>query len=265
MITLLKNEMKRAIFNKGMLASFMIGLIIVIWHLYQHVWGTGITLENGFCIESVFYRWIGAGSFPMQTYLYYLILPLIAVLPGGISYFEDLKSGYIQNIYTRTKRWHYIGAKYIAVTTAGGLAVLLPLVIDLYLTCMRFPAIKPEPVMTYGPGFAAFGYNLFYTHPWVFTILFLCFDFWFAGALVGLALITTFFTEYRFIVLITPFVCYFLVYSLNNLFSEISFAPNLFLIPGFTDSRKIGPVICSIFLLLISGFFIWKGNRYEAK
>lgn len=263
---LILNECRRTIFSKGMLASLIIGLAIIGWHLYQHVWGPGITEENIFCPESVFYRWIGASSFPMQSYLYYLIIPLLAVLPGGSTYFEDVKSGYLQNIYTRTERRKYLVAKYISVTVAGGMAVLVPLIIDLYATCMRFPALKPEPIMSFGPSFVtSLGYEMYYNHTWIHSIIFLLFDFWFAGAIVGISLITTYFTEYKFAVLITPFVCYYFVYSMNNLFSEKIFSPNLFLIPGFSNNNIIAPLISSFLLILIAVFFLWKGNRYEQK
>ncbi len=262
---IIKNECKRTIFSKGMAASLSIGLVIIGWHLYQYVWGPGITSENAYCPESVFYRWIGAGTFPMQSYLYYLIIPLLAVLPGGITYYEDLKSGYWQNIYTRTKRWKYLAAKYISVTVAGGIAVVVPLLVDLYATCMRFPALKPEPIMSIGPGRTAMGFQLFYTHPWIYTILFLMFDFLFAGAIVGISLITSFYTEYRFAVLITPFVCYYFTYSINSFFPKINFRPNLFLTPGFYDNHIAAPLIGSCFLIVISVFFFWKGEQYETK
>lgn len=265
MKNIIKNECKRTIFSKGMATALTIGLIIIGWHLYQHVWGPGIASENAYCPESVFYRWIGASSYPMQSYLYYLILPLLAVLPGGINYYEDLKTGYLQNIYTRTKCQNFLAAKYISVTIAGGIAVVVPLLVDLYATCIRFPALIPEPIMSFGPERTAFGFQLFYSHPWIHTILFLVLDFLFAGAIVGISLVTTFYTEYKFAVLITPFICYYFIYSINSFFPQINFRPNLFLTPGFSDNHIAVPLIGLFLLILIAVFYFWKGERYEAK
>lgn len=264
---LVKNECKRTIFSRGMASSLIIGLLIIFWHLYQHVLGPGIENENVYCVESVFYRWIGASSFPMQTYLYYLIIPILAILPGGVTYFEDLKTGYLQNIYTRTKRWKYLLAKYISIALAGGMAVLIPLVVDLYVTCMRFPALTPEPIMAFGPALPVnTGFALFYAHPWIYTFLYLLLDFLFVGAVTGISLITTFFTEYKFAVLITPFVCWYLVFSMNSLFTTSIFTPSILLIPGFSDRNGMTALLIEyLLLLLLAVFFIFKGKRYEAK
>ena len=263
MIKMLKTELRRAFLSKGMLASLAVGIGIVLWHQYSYIWNSNIEMKNEFCMESLYYNWIGASCAPMQSYLYYLILPILAVLPAGILYHEDLHTGYYRNIFIRNRKKEYLLAKYISVFLSGGTAVVLPLFLSLSLTAMRFPALLPEPIMDYGPNRSSIGFHLFYEHPLIYTFLFLGIDFVFAGGIAGISCLASFFTEYKFAVLITPFVCYYLLFSLDNIISEDTFAPNYFLIPGF-DSNNIGEFIIGIFVLaLVALLYVWKGQRRE--
>lgn len=256
-------ECRRAIFSPGMATALLVGMAIVLWHQYQHVWASEIEMYNFFCPESLFYRWIGASCFPMQSYLYYLILPVLASLPAGVSYFEDLHTGYYRNMYLRNQKKEYLMAKYIAAFVAGGIAVTLPLIVSLYLTAMRFPALAPEPIMSFGPDRNSVGFSLYYSHPWLHTILFLVLDFIFAGGLAGIALLATFFTNYKFAALITPFVCCYFVFSLDNLFGSNNFSPNYFLIPGFERNNIWEFVIGIGVFMVVAGIYYWKGKRVE--
>ena len=44
--------------------------------------------------------------------IYYTIIPLIAVVPAGISFYQDIDSGYIRQIITRENKRKYYIAKY---------------------------------------------------------------------------------------------------------------------------------------------------------
>ena len=262
---ILKNECKKAFFNKGMILALGIGCTIVLWHSWQYLFAPNVKDTNDFCQESVFYNWIGASSFPMQSYLYYFILPLLAVLPAGISFYQDIHTGYIRQIYTRTSRRDYLVAKYLSVFLSGGVAVVLPLVLSFYMAAVRFPLLKPEPIMDYGPDRTSFGFELYYNHPILHTLVFLGIAFLFAGGFAGFSFLATYYTEYKIVVLITPFVCYYFLFVLDSMMvnQEIRIAPNHFLIPGI-DINTIWNYIGGIVIFLIS--FVWyykKGKAYE--
>ncbi|MCX4269956.1 MAG: hypothetical protein OSJ62_15035 [Lachnospiraceae bacterium] len=256
-------ECKRAFFSTGMVTALLIGIGIVLWHQYQYVWNVGVEQYNIYCPESVFYKWIGASSFPMQSYLFYLILPILACLPAGTSYYEDLHSGYYIHIYTRNQKKEYLFAKYTAAFLSGGIAVVLPLVLSLYFTAMRFPMLAPEPIMGFGPNARSVGAILYYKHPGLHTLLFLGIDFIFAGGIAGITLLTTFFTNYKFTALITPFVCYYFVFSLDNLLGVMNFSPNYFLIPGFFRNTIWEFLIGILILAAVAVGYYQKGKRLE--
>lgn len=260
---LLETEIKRAFFNWRMMISLLIGSGIVLWHQCIYVWNPLVPLENEFCPGSVFYKWIGASCFPMQSYLYYLILPLLAAIPAADSFYEDFRSGYYRNIYLRHKKKEYLVSKYVSVFLSGGCAVVLPLLLSLFLTLLRFPALRPEAIMDYGPVRSSVGFFLFYEHPWIYTNIFLVIDFIFAGGIAGISLLASYFTEHRFSVLAAPFVCYYFIFSLDNLFGGYDIAPNYFLMPGFERNHIWEYIIGIIILCLVAILYFWKGCKNE--
>jgi hypothetical protein len=248
---MIKNECKRLLCSKGMLMGMMIGLAIVLWHQVIYVWNPNMDLDNGLCMENVYYNWLGGNCGQLQTFLFYFILPILAALPTGYSYFEDYHSGYIYHFSVRGKKQTYLLGKMLATFLSGALVVIIPLVVSFVLTAMRFPLLYPEPVMGLGPDLLSFDIALYYQHPIVHTILFILADGIFAGGMALFVLTGTFMLHHRFSVMITPFVIYYFLFSLDQILGKHDYSPNYFLIPGFS------PHLWWEFLL---GFVVLAGN-----
>lgn len=238
MKVLLKNEIRRMWYSKETFCAILLGCGISIWYAAQYIWGIPV-YEKGysFCPESVFYRWIGAFSFPVQSFLYFLILPLLVVLPGGATYHEDRKNQYTVNIYTRCVKWKYLLAKYLAVFFTGGMVFVLPLILSLFLSMAHFPMLCPEPITGIGPSQLGMMHDLYYSHPWSYVLIFLCIDFLFAGGIAGIALAVTPYVEHKLVVMLIPFILYFSIYCINNMVGEMDYAPNYFLISGMSGNN----------------------------
>lgn len=261
---MIKTELKRAFFSKGMIASLAVGIGIILWHQYSFVWNKELEIGSFYTIESLFYNWIGGSFYSMQAYLYYMILPILAVMPAGLSYYEDLHTGYYKNIYLRGMKNQYLYAKYIAQFLSAGFTVVLPLILSVYLTAMRFPIIKPETVMDLSPYMSSIGYTLYFEHPFLYIFLFLVIDFLFAGGFASICLVSTFFTEYRFAVLVTPFIIYYFLYALSNMVREnLVASPNYFLHPAYGINYWWEYVVGILFFLLCALFYVWRGKKYE--
>lgn len=231
---MIKNECKRLLFSKGMFMSLAIGLAIVIWHQVTYVWNFHIGLDNGLCMENVYYNWIGGNCGQLQTFLLYFIFPILASMPTGYSYFEDLHSGYIYHFTVRGRKSEYLAGKILASFLTGVLVVIIPLIISFLLTAMRFPLLYPEPVMGLGPDLISFDTGFYYQHPLWHTILFILADGIFFGGMALFVLTGTFMLNHRFSVVITPFVLSYFLFSLDKLFGSHDYSPNYFLIPGFS-------------------------------
>ncbi|MDD6071573.1 MAG: hypothetical protein PUC12_12305 [Clostridiales bacterium] len=256
-------ELRRVLCSKGMLSALIVGISIVLWHQWQYVWNPSVSLYNCYCPESVYYNWIGASCFPIQSYLFYMILPILASLPAGLSYFMDLHTGYYRQLYLRNRKKEYLTAKYISAFLSGGFAVVIPLIISIYMTAMRFPALRPEEIMDYGPNRTSVGFFLFYEHPWLYILLFLAIDFVFAGGFATISLLSSFFTEQKFAILIMPFAFCYLLFSLDNIFGSNDFAPNYFLNPGFEKNNVYEYAIGAVMIFVVGVAYFILGRKVE--
>ena len=269
------NEIKRAFNTIGMKLALLVGCALSIWHVItvimpisegQNYELSANAIDDLYVPISLFSTWMGNELFPIQSYIFYLILPLLAVLPFGSSFFEDIKSGYIINVCTRVEKKIYFKAKYLAVFLSGGVAVVAPLLLNLVLSSMFMPAFIPDngTVGTISP--TTMAYEVFFTHPLVYVLMFIVIDFLFAGVIATLALSYTYFTEHRFGVMIVPFVFYFFIYSLTNLIDKTDYSL-FFMLNGGANNNYL-PVYTLYFLLffiLSYVIFMWKGKKQDVK
>lgn len=272
MFKLLKIELSRALKSKLFLIAILIGCVISISHFIQYVIPgaainySGADMKGGAPISAIS-RWIGGTGYALHTFLYYLIAPIIACIPFADSFFIDKNTGYIKNIFTRTKKSHYYISKYISTFISGGLAVITPLLLNLYLTAMVLPSITPEVSAREYPIFdLSMWSGLFYTHPYIYTLLYLLIDFVFFGLIATIGLTVSHTIENRFAVLLAPFLYYILISFIFNTTNLDIFDPLQFLIPAqvFFGFKFSIILLEAIFLAVITfGFFIFKGVKTE--
>ena len=269
------NEIKRAFNTIGMKLALLVGCALSIWHVItvimpisegQNYELSADVIDDLYVPISLFSTWMGNELFPIQSYIFYLILPLLAVLPFGSSFFEDIKSGYIINVCTRVEKKIYFKAKYLAVFLSGGVTVVAPLLLNLVLSSMFMPAFIPDngTVGTISP--TTMAYEVFFTHPLIYVLMLIVIDFIFAGVMATLALSYTYFTEHRFGVMIVPFVFYFFIYSLTNLIDKTDYSL-FFMLNGGANNNYL-PVYILYFLLFFAlsyVIFMWKGKKQDVK
>ncbi len=268
-------EIKRACTTLGMKLALFLGCGLAVWHivgvivpLHEFLITVPQTyLDDPLYIpEGLYNNWMGNVLFPVQSYIFYLILPLLAVLPFGASFYEDRKSGYFIQVCTRVKKAIYYRAKYIAVFLSGGLAIAIPLILNLLLTSLFLPALRPDNGCNTTITCNTMAFELFYTHPLLYALLFLFIDFIFAGVIATFSLSYTYFTEHKFGVLVAPFVLYFFLYSLMNLLDMSEFSPFFILNGGAGNNHAITYIVIFLLFFCLSYFiYIWKGNKEDVK
>lgn len=220
---ILKIELERAYRSRTMTAALGIGYLIAIIQFIKVVFprtqsvlgyfdGTVITYPY-----SVFNAWLGMDDVNPWLSIYLMIFPILAALPYGASWFEDWKSGYVKNICLKVKRWKYMLAKYIAVFLSGGTTVVLPLLLNLLLTASVLPSLLPSMNGLFGVGGVGMFAGIFYTHPYVYTFIYLIMYFIYGGVFSTIALAAANFIKYKFIVVLAPFMVYFLLGILGDI------------------------------------------------
>lgn len=255
---LLKNELRKMFSSKYFWFVILLGCGITGWHFVQYVLPREI---NDAMPDDVYKCWIGASSFKMQTYWYFLFLPLWAVMPYAGNYFEEQRDGYFKNIITKTTRKNWFTAKGIALWLSGGLGVTVPLIFNFLLTACRLPLLKPEPYNELGPNVSSLGVALYYEHPLIYTILFLMIDFMVGGCIALSVALLTNIVEYKFVALLIPYGFYYILYTVSMYMETTVIEPSYYLVPGngFENVLSLGLLLgyCIIVIILYIGM-AWK-------
>ncbi len=274
MSKMIKMEFERAFRSKTMTISLLVGLAIVLVQYffvsfpYRNDILTYYSGSVGTYPISAFKLWIELDSVHPYLSIYLTLFPFLAVLPYGLSYFFDLKSGYVKEIYARIDRKAYLWAKFLAVFVSGGVVVLLPVLLNLFLHLMTFPALNPIATSGFYLCAVQLYADIYYTNPVLFFAIYMVMYFIYGGAFacVGLAVSKLF--DYSFFVLISPFVIYYgmgiLSPYLKNSYVKTTNPVYLLMMGqpgGVTALSFYGTPIFILAVVLI--VYFWRSKHYD--
>lgn len=262
MKALLKNECIRMFRGIDFKVSLLLGCGIAVWHFWQNILNQDMQLME--VPQNVYVSWIGASSYWMQSYWYFLILPLLAAIPFAGTFYSDLKNGYMKSVVLRCGRRNYFMGKGAVVFLSGGISVVVPLVLNFILTAMFRPMTLPDPLISIGPLTYQIGSSLYYLHPLLYTILYMVFDFFAGGILALSAAVFCYAANYKFIALLMPYIIYYLLFCLGGIFHTNAYSPNYFLIPGMGIESVNSIILVAVVTIIVVTVYVWKGKRYEA-
>lgn len=217
---MLKNELKRAFTNSGMLLAIILGQGINLYYIIDYLisyW------ENKKCLAEVqtrigqslymhisrntpFDLWI-TGHINQITVLFLYFIPIIAALPYAASYAREKKSGYVKNVTIRVGRIRYRVYKMIASFLSGGCAAASVSIVNLMWCFTRISYKKPvitssAPVAHGGTMFGVF----YFSHPFIYVFTYILATFIFAGGISLLSMIVSEITDNIFTVILSPFL-----------------------------------------------------------
>lgn len=201
-------ECKRGFRSRGFRISCLIGFSICILDLFFFC---KIFWQDLGC-KIVSQAWIGTDFQLAFNSLYYVLFPILAALPFGSSYYQDLKTGYVKNLCVKISRKEYYAAKSIAVFLTAFVAVAMPLLFNLILCMGIVPLHTPEKLTFLNAGildrnlFA----EIFYTVPALYCFLFILLDGVFAGILAMYSVCIAERVESAFSAIAAPFAVYIL-------------------------------------------------------
>lgn len=272
MLNILKFELKRSFANRNFVIVIVIGLIITISHVMLSVIPSVSTLDNyllgkGEYPISVFNKWIFGEGHSIQPTLYNLLIPILATIPFVDSAFMDNKSGYTKNLFVKTKKRQYYIAKLLSTYLSAGIAVIIPVLVNLILTAVYLPSLIPEAsAMTFSLNESCMLSDIFYTHPYLYVTLYMVIIFLYAGLFALLGLVAAFFVDNRLFVLLFPFMSYVLADLVLSYFDLHKFSPKLFLRPDQPAAADIKIVIieyCALLVILVC-LYMREGEKNEA-
>lgn len=220
----------------GIGAIFVFMSTLYTWQLYHSELGSGGMLavlessgieskENILAMQTLYNSWIGADKQLMGAAMYYLLAPLIAALPFGWHFSEELHSGYLHVIVPLSGRKRYFITKLLISFLGGGVLLALPQLFSVLITALYIPAINPSVIYSpytaiiHGDMFA----ELFYTDPLGYIMVVIGIDFVFGGLFAWLSLAIAFFVHSRLVTVIAPFLLLLLADSAKTCLYYISY------------------------------------------
>lgn len=268
---ILKQELYRAFCNWKFITSIAIGLTIVMVQLIMYTVPATHFLnlyesDSGLIPHSVFNQWFGSTA-SVCLILYYIILPILCAFPHADSFQWDLKTGYWKNIITRCEKRKYINAKFLAVYLSGATVAVVPPLVNLLLNMMFLPSITPLAAFGIYPidATSMFG-SVYYSKPYVYLLIMFTMNFIGFGAISVLALPFSFVFTNRFMVVISPFLIYYITSAFFDLMGIPSLSPMNFLRfdqPARGTSFSVSLAIILFCTIISYCVFICKGIKTE--
>lgn len=275
----LKLEYERVIRSKRFWLIIFIGLFIALMQYSER--GGGWRFEDASILYTKieftqntplpwYEYWMGGEGFGFYTETFFLIFPILAVIPLGYSLVSDNSTGYTIHMFTLGKRKHYYSARFISAFLVGGIVVAFPLIVNMLLYLGGNPSICPEPANGTSPIITESMWALlYYTHPIIYEILYVMIDFVFGGIFSCFAAAIGLVTKNKFLPIIFPFVLYVF---LDTIFaiqpSKIlrGYSPHNFLPPsqhsGLVSFDKI-LIVAIILLIPTIAIFVWNARKNE--
>lgn len=186
--------------------AFAVGCAISVYYFVHDVVGAYNLYE-----ATVYTMWIETFTGSDIPSMLYTVVPLLASVAAADVYLKDKNSGYLNVVFSKTSRKKYFKDLYLINFVVGGLTLLLPLALNLYLCFLvcpdRAPDMLHEGTNLVNPMkdrvlFAA----MYYEHPFLHACIYVVLGFIAAGifAIIGLALGC--FVKHRFLVWIGPYI-----------------------------------------------------------
>lgn len=263
---ILRTEIKRSFFNSSFLISLGISTLLIIWYSIDtlpFLMDKNADFFNraipGDFLETSFTMWIGSANLRLQQDIFYFLIPILGVLPFGVSFFTDKTGGYAKSICVRTGKSRYLLSKYFAVFLSGGTAAAFPMVLSFITASAFLPSMLPEVAHVFtNILFADKWSEIFFVNPYLYMAFYTGLVYAFGGLLSCTALLVSCFSSKKFLPLIFPFF----VYIISSLFFEL-IGQNDFSIRKVLETEAFGTpfsiivMAASLFIISFVPYFIF--------
>ena len=208
-------EAERMLRSRLLYVSLIIGCAIALVQFAAEVWPAAanpLKYYGGYYDSypyTVFSKWIGGSSMSPYALTYRIILPMIATMPYALTYHMDIKSGYVKNVYSRTRRINYLAAKYIVTFISAGCVAVIPYLLNLYATSCVLPSLTPVKNGTFPIRAICMFQETYYSHPYGYIALYMLIYFLYAGIFASVALAAARLVENVFLLTLVPFIIYY--------------------------------------------------------
>ena len=242
MKTAIRTELYKVVHNRMLYIAIAVGLAVCAGDVIENILNmqffngeiewmltTHYRVRSGHTGYSLFYLWMGIHSPSTCGSIFHLIWPVIAAMAYGWSYNNERRSGVYNQITVRTSPKAYYIAKYIGVFVSGGLAVSIPLLIDLLVNALIIPYDIPF-IGTVPNGY--FLSEFFYTSPWAYGLIWCGIVFLLGGAAACFCFVAGTKLRHGVMIVLIPYALYVAIDAiLYGFFTNLMLDVNLMLSP----------------------------------
>lgn len=252
---MIQAEFYKLLHSWNLYIALAVGTALSIWCLYMnciaHKWQLEMMSTANVVYYyplSVFNSYIGIDFQQLASSIFYVILPLLAVIPYGASLAGEIKNGYVKNVFVRNNRTVYYWAKIVIAFISGAFVVLFTMLFSLISTAMFLPALPPIIASNSFPGIdtsTTLG-TLYLHHPLLYILGYIVFDSLFLGVFAAMGTAIAIYSANPFFAMCGPFVVFNLIsYVFSYMPSSIKqMMPNMII-------RQAGGYVKSIPSMLI--------------
>lgn len=208
------DELKRVIKSKRFIAAIIIALIISALGIYFEIkeflffnydapdLQTAEAKESArFMVENGLNKY---GVWFAQFRMFIVAMPIISVLPFGLSFVEEKENGIIKQIDLRINHKKYINSKIIVNSIAGGLAVIISTII---LTLLIFIIFKGNIEDFYGYGSYGGPFSgILVDNFFMYIVIHIIINFIFGAAYASIGLAVSSFINNKIAIILSPFI-----------------------------------------------------------
>ncbi len=163
---------------------------------------------SGLYLSSPYVQTMSRDGMAVASSLFYVLAPLLCLVPYAWSYRSELSGGYLAQVYARTSRAAYCRAKAAAVFASAFTVVLAPQIVNFIVLCCIYPLYVPTPVdvlytATIGSDPWA---RLYYSIPGLYTVIYFLVSSVLAGLWATFVSALSFLVSNRVVLLVGPYL-----------------------------------------------------------
>ena len=225
---LVRYELNRAFVNHWFVIALVLGclfaVVCAITSYASFLGGEAAKLTPdewlGLTSGGSYAQWMGVGSLDTLSlrYVFFMVAPLLAVMPYAWSYRSDVIDGTICQIGSRASAERRLFAKALAVFLTGFSVILIPYLLNFAILVCLVPSYCPSIVESLYLGISdpCAWSDLFYTKPLLYVVINSLANATLCGTWALVVLAVSFVVDNRVSLLAFPYVTLLVVQYLNN-------------------------------------------------
>lgn len=254
-------EFKKTISNKMFLIVALLNILFLIYvnYIMDDIFYIS---DNNFYMQLFFI----SQSTTSETNAFYFIMPMLAAIASSDILSQDKRNkSYINNI-SRINRNKYILAKGVVSFLVGGIAIILPFVLDFIIKLAMYPINLPPVMINARFNFVMGISDIFVYNPMLYVDIAIIATFLYAGLFSFMGFVASLFTEKLILVTAVPFIVTMIVWNITNILNVKTYPFASVLIFRVTqnvfDLKEIFLVFMIPFIIFLV-ISIFRGKNHE--